>query len=255
VTCDPYNVAESPWAPNPVVWSYGGGRQSVALAVLVEQGKLPRPELAVFADTGREDSATMVYHREHVASFLDLEIAPHELATVDLWSSGGSLLIPAFTSTGKLPTYCSVEWKRRVVSRFLRAKGYGPARPIDLWLGISLDEIERARDSDVAWIRHRFPLLDLRLTRHDCERIIADAGMPPAPKSSCWMCPFRSREQWRDLRDNRPADWDKAVALDAAIRERDPNVFVHRDRLPLADAVAAGPETPEESCQTEFCWT
>jgi 3'-phosphoadenosine 5'-phosphosulfate sulfotransferase (PAPS reductase)/FAD synthetase len=65
------------------VWSYGGGRQSVALAVLVRDGKLPRPDLIVFADTGREDSATMDYHRKHVAPFLQVETASHDLATVD----------------------------------------------------------------------------------------------------------------------------------------------------------------------------
>jgi hypothetical protein len=236
------------------VWSYGGGRQSVALAVLVRDGKLPRPEVVVFADTGREDSATMDYHRANVASFLPLEVAAHDLSTVDLYR-GDTLLIPAFTATGKLPTYCSVEWKRRVVHRFLRQRGYGPKRPVTMWLGISTDEFERARTSDVGWITNAYPLIDLVLSRTDCERIIADAGLPPAPKSSCWMCPFRSREQWNDLRANRPGDWNKAVALDDAIRAVDPNVFVHRDRVPLRDVVGSTKNDAEESCQTEFCWT
>jgi hypothetical protein len=41
----------------PVVWSYGGGTQSAAIAVLVLRGESPRPELVVMADTGREVSA------------------------------------------------------------------------------------------------------------------------------------------------------------------------------------------------------
>ena len=32
-----------------IVWSYGGGVQSAAIAVLVVQGKLPRPERIVMA--------------------------------------------------------------------------------------------------------------------------------------------------------------------------------------------------------------
>lgn len=241
-------------AASALVWSYGGGRQSVALAVLVRDGKLPRPELVVFADTGREDSATMAYHEEHVAPFLSLEVAPHSLATVDLYAHNGDLLIPAFTESGKLPTFCSTEWKRRVVHRFLRSKGYGPRKPVTMWLGISLDEFTRAHDSAVGWIGHGYPLIDLRLSRSDCERIIAEAGLPPAPKSSCFMCPFRSREQWKDLRDNRPADWHKAVEIDASIGQRHPGTYLHRARLRLPEAVEQPTRTEETECQTAFCF-
>jgi 3'-phosphoadenosine 5'-phosphosulfate sulfotransferase (PAPS reductase)/FAD synthetase len=236
------------------VWSYGGGRQSVALAVLVRDGKLPKPEAVVFADTGREDSATMAYHREHVAPWLDVQVAGHDLATVDLYGKNGDLLIPAFTESGKLPTFCSTEWKRRVVHRWLRAHGYGPSKPVTMWLGISLDEFSRAHDSPNKWVTHSYPLIDLRLNRADCERIIADAGLPPAPKSSCWMCPFRSREQWTDLRDNRPGDWRLAVELDTAIRERHPGTYLHRDRLPLAEAADLPTKEQETECQTAFCF-
>ncbi len=41
-----------------LIWSYGGGVQSAAIAVLVLRGELPRPERAVMADTSREASAT-----------------------------------------------------------------------------------------------------------------------------------------------------------------------------------------------------
>ena len=50
-----------------LTWSYGGGTQSVAIAVLVAQGRLPRPELLVIADTGREATETWEYHEKHVA--------------------------------------------------------------------------------------------------------------------------------------------------------------------------------------------
>lgn len=34
------------------VWSFGGGVQSAAIAVMVVKGVLPRPDLIVIADTG-----------------------------------------------------------------------------------------------------------------------------------------------------------------------------------------------------------
>ena len=53
-----------------VVWSYGGGTQSAAIAVLVLRGELPRPERIVMADTSREASATWAYLAEVVGPAL-----------------------------------------------------------------------------------------------------------------------------------------------------------------------------------------
>ena len=70
----------------PVVWSYGGGVQSAAIAVLVLRGELPRPACIVMADTSREASATWAYLDGVVQPALAevglrVEIALHELAT------------------------------------------------------------------------------------------------------------------------------------------------------------------------------
>ena len=45
------------------VWSYGGGTQTAAIAVLILQGRLPKPDIAVMADTGREIASTWDYLR------------------------------------------------------------------------------------------------------------------------------------------------------------------------------------------------
>ena len=245
------------------IWSYGGGVQTAAIGVLIVQGKLPVPAAVVMADTGREDSATWNYLTNVMAPYLakvgvTVEIAPHSLSTVDLHSKSGDLLIPAFTSTGKLPTYCSVEWKQRVVQRWLRSRDYGPKQPVRIWLGMSTDEASRAKDSPTAWASHHYPLLyDVPMNRAECVGIVRSAGLSDAPKSSCWMCPFRADKQWRDLRDNRPEDWAKAVAFDKAIREKDPDVFVHKSAVPL-DQVDLG-ETGDQpdlfgSCDTGYCY-
>ena len=43
------------------IWSYGGGKQSAAIAALILQDRLPKPDLIVMADTGRERSSTWRY--------------------------------------------------------------------------------------------------------------------------------------------------------------------------------------------------
>lgn len=238
-----------------IVWSYGGGVQTAAIAALIVAGQLPKPDLTVMADTGREAAATWRYRRQVMEPFLaragiTIETASHDLATVDLYSHKGELLIPAFTDSGKLPTFCSVEWKRRPIRRWLRARG---VTGCDLWLGISVDELERAKDSGVRWIRHVYPLLTMvPIRRAECLAVVERAGLPPAPRSSCWMCPHRSNDEWRALDVTERV---QAADLEHAIRERDPGLWLHSSRQPIASApfVAAGPA--EKPCDGGFCWT
>jgi hypothetical protein len=255
------------------VLSYGGGRQTVAICVLVAQGKLPRPERIVCADTGREAQSTWDYLDAQVAPLLStvgltVEIASHDLATVDLYSGNGDLLIPAYTKDGKLPTFCSTEWKRRPVRRWLRTNGYGPAKPVSLWLGISVDEVGRAKPSPTSWITHRYPLLmDVALNKRECVALVKAAGLPEPPRSSCWMCPHRADAEWLALS---PVDRVKANALDAEIRSRDitngnGGIWLHKSRKPLAelsDAELTKPtevlplfgEPGQEECESGYCF-
>lgn len=230
-----------------LIWSYGGGVQSVAIAVLLAQGKLPQPERIVIADTSREAQSTWRYLHHHVAPLLaqhhlTVEIASHDLATVDL-RRGDKLLLPAYSlETGApAPTWCSVEWKRRVVRRWLRQQGYSARRPVTIWLGISVDEYQRAKGSGVQWCEHAYPLLTLRLTRRDCRNLIAAAGLPQPAKSACWMCPFRNAQERAMLS---PAERMKADALDAQLR-RDDGVTIY----PLSEQTADGCDAGG------YCWT
>lgn len=252
-----------------VTWSYGGGTQSIAIAILVAQGRLPKPECIVIADTGREASETWEYHEKHTAPLLAsvglrVEVASHDLATVDLYATDGKTILPMYTAEGALRAFCSSEWKKAVLRRFLRSKGYGPKRPVATWIGISLDETERLKSSDVQWQKNHYPLcFDVPMRRSECIQLVKDYGFPEPPKSSCWMCPYRRNAQWRRLRDHYPEDWRKAVALDAEVRERDPQhaLYLHDGRVALADAdLGKDEETAalplfEAGCQAGYCWT
>lgn len=236
-----------------IVWSYGGGVQSAAIAALIVAGKLPRPELAVIADTGREAQATWDYMNGVVMPRLGMPIhvAGHDLATQDLYSTNGDLLIPAFTASGKLPTFCSVEWKKRVVRRWLRAQG---VERCQMWLGISTDELGRAKASDVDWIENVYPLLTIcPMSRSEAFQVVIAAGWPEPPRSSCWCCPHRQDKEWRALP---PEELAKAVALEAEIRERDPDVYLHPARVPLGEVDMTDAQADLwGTCESGYCWT
>lgn len=244
-------------------WSYGGGVQTIAILVLIAQGRLPKPALAVMADTGRERSSTWRYLEQHALPLMtDLGIefhrVSHDLAEVDLYSNKGEELMPLFTRTGKLRTWCSNEWKKRVVRRHLRSLGYGPKNPAVEWLGISLDEIHRMKHSDVDWIQTHWPLcFDVPLRRVECEKLIEDYGLPIPSKSACWMCPHLQDEQWMEMREQDPADFERAVALDEELRQANVQggVWLHSSRIPLVDVEFKEVESlPLFECANS-CWT
>ena len=119
----------------PIVWACGGGVQSAAIAALICRGELPKPDVAVIADTEREKSTTWAYYDAVLAPNLEkagviLHRVPKSLyAKVDLYAlkeeEDGShkILMPMFTdqsgTVGKLPLFCSKEWKARVCDRFV----------------------------------------------------------------------------------------------------------------------------------------
>jgi hypothetical protein len=247
------------------IWSSGGGVQSTAIAALICQGKLEAPDLAVIADTGREYSPVWEYLREVVQPALDavgvtVHIAPHSLATVDIWSGadGDTAIIPAFTNhsgqAGKLPKYCSQEWKTRVVQRFCREHGITDA---DQWIGFSIDEMDRMRayNPNKPW-QHVYPLVDLKMNRGDCMAAIAHMGWPSPPRSACWMCPFRSDEEWKLLKTESPKDMDKAIQLEKDLQAKDPTLFLHKSCIPIGDVQFTDhPDMFAKQCNAGGCFT
>lgn len=83
------------------VFNYGGGVQSVCLTLLIAAGIVEKPDIIVFADTGREVPTTKHYLETYVQPILkeiglQVHIAPHSLASCDLYSLQGAPLMPLY---------------------------------------------------------------------------------------------------------------------------------------------------------------
>ena len=246
-----------------ITLSYGGGKQTIAIVTMILEGKLPRPDMIVMADTAREVRTTFEYMNQVVQPALAeiglrVEIAGHELSKHDLYKSG-DLLLPAFTrqngQLGKMPTFCSNEWKQRVIRRWLRNQDVNDT---DVWLGISLDECERMKDSGLNWYKHVYPLCEIiPMTRQGCIEQIKRFGWPVPHKSRCYMCPNQSAESWKELKYLGNGDFDKAVALENEIRLTDADVYFHSIGIPLMDAVEISEQQMNifDGCDSGYCFT
>jgi hypothetical protein len=139
-----------------------------------------------------------------------------------------------------------------VVERYAR-RVLGLQGPLTHWIGFSLDERKRVKNHS----QRRYPLIEFALSRVDCLRIIADEGLPPPPKSRCWMCPHQHNAEWREVRE-RPELWQQAIELDHEVRDNDERggVFLHAQRVPLeqADLEADDRKEPSRQCGLGMCF-
>jgi hypothetical protein len=173
---------------------------------------------------------------------------------------------------GQLRRQCTHRWKvqplRRWLQKYRRVEDWegNPlgVRPVEQWLGISMDEWQRAKDSDVKYITtNRYPLLEQRMTRNDCGNYLERHGIEVPAKSACVFCPFHNMRAWVEMKAENGPDWQKAVEVDAAIRKARPpfDLFLHRAMIPLVDVDLRTPEDKgqmalwQETCESGYCWT
>lgn len=215
------------------VLSLGAGVQSSTLALMAAKGYLEKPDCAIFADTQGEP--------ENIYKWLDwLEselpfpvyrvtagnLMETEMKVIQSKKSGKLYRknkIPAYVlkhdgSKGLLGRQCTLDFKIVPIQRKVREilgvkRGPGEVRCV-MQIGISVDEADRMKPSRVPYIKHEWPLIDLNMTRKDCLDWMSRHGYPIPPRSACSFCPFHSDDEWRNLKENHPADWDKAVQFE-----------------------------------------
>lgn len=240
--------------------SFGAGVQSTALLVMSNLGVegCPRADVAIFADTG--DEPFWVYEnveRLRKWSKIPVETVTRGHLSADIISrhNGRSprfAAIPAFTSDGEgresmLRRQCTREYKIEPIERRVREicgleKGQRAAGVIKATalIGISLDEVTRMKPSRTKWVRNQYPLVEMGLRRHDCRKIVWEAGLRPPEKSSCVFCPYHSDEFWRRLQMDHPQEWTRVCDLDEAFRDMSRSgiarpVYLHRSLIPLRE--------------------
>lgn len=241
--------------------SLGAGVQSTTVLLLACEGAIPRFDYAIFADTKWEPR--QVYQQLNKVSAIAkkaeipvLTVSAGHIRCDAVDENHRFVTMPLHVrnpdgSKGIARRQCTGEYKIKPLKATARALlGYPhPTRVpagvfADQAIGISVDEIHRAKDSDVRYLHNIFPLLDLGMSRQDCLTYLTEHGFSETVKSACIGCPFSGNARLRWIRDTDPEAWADLVAFDREIRHGSPRAiaegkplrgqfFVHRSLKPL----------------------
>lgn len=262
--------------------SLGAGVQSSVLALLLsrEDPRLveigyPKPNVAIFADTGWEPE--YVYRHlnwlETQLTYPLIRVSEGNIKTnlkKGRTISGHRFIdVPFFTvgrnkKKGMLRRQCTNHYKIRPIYRHVRQLAGGRrGRPFpknthaEMWIGISRDEATRIKPSREPWVIHRWPLVDIAMTRQDCfawfESEYPDRILP---RSACVICPYRSDQHWLELKHSEPASYAEAVNFDRWLRQSTKNPvrtllndrpYLHAARRPLESVINKLDRNPLET--------
>jgi 3'-phosphoadenosine 5'-phosphosulfate sulfotransferase (PAPS reductase)/FAD synthetase len=241
------------------VISLGAGVQSSTMALMAAKGEItPMPVAAVFADTQGEPEEVYRWldYLEPQLPFPVFRVTKgslEERSTTVRFSEKNQkwtlTSIPAFCKNpdgiqGLIPRQCTRDFKidptTKEVNRLRRLRDN--VRAV-LWMGISIDEVLRAKDHrNAPRIINRFPLIDARMSRRDCLSWMQTNGFPEPPRSACYYCPFRSNEEWLRMKQDAPADFSKACVFEGKLQLAATQTstlrgvpFLHRSLVPLAE--------------------
>ena len=242
--------------------------QSTVMALMAEEGHIsPKPDYAVFADTGWEPNSVYdnINWLESVISYPIVRVSNGRSLLADVQNGVNAqgkpwLTLPVFLAdregkeAGINWRQCTKNYKldpiRRAVQVLLGVEprqNMSAETNVEMWLGISTDEAMRIKPSRNWWINNRYPLItDYPMNRDDCRRWFSDRYPErELMRSACIGCPFRSSSSWLEIKIKEPEQFEQAVQLDKMIRSPEHNAgrmfrkqaFLHHRRVPLEEAI------------------
>lgn len=236
--------------------SLGAGVQSSTMALMAAAGEItPMPVAAIFADTQAEPKSvyTWLNWLETQLPFPVHRVTAGHLTADSLRlrtskKSGKTYQkpsLPIFQTNAKngvelLSRQCTLTYKIEPLQKALK-RFVVTGKTVNLWMGISVDEISRCKDARKPWIKHIWPLIEKRMSRVDCLRWMQEHGFPKPPRSACVYCPFHNDAEWRRLKQDEPAAFKQAVAYEQQLQALWPRLtaikpatpFLHRSCKPL----------------------
>lgn len=249
--------------PDLRILSLGAGVQSSTLLMKIYNGEIKPVDYAIFADTGNEPDEVyewFEYLTNKVQDKIKILIVKNERNTgniaEDVLSEVGFFAsIPVYTKnkesgkTGITMRTCTDRYKIRPIGEKIReildVKSMR-GKTVEIVMGISSDEVQRAKYPPNQWQINCYPLVENNISRHQCLEYFGKLGMPKPPRSACIICPYHSNSEWKRIKDNSPTEFAYAVNFDEELRSKDTKsqfvnkldseLFLYKEKIPLKDA-------------------
>lgn len=238
--------------------SLGAGVQSSTMALMAAAGEItPMPIAAIFADTQAEPKSVYMW-LDWLEKQLPFPVHRVTKGSLDTFSTtiryseknGRPTFsgVPAFVlnndgSKGISPRQCTRDFKidpcTKAVNGIRRLNGNIPAI---LWIGISTDEVWRAKPHrNEPRITNRFPLFEKQFNRQNCLDWMTARSFPSPPRSACVFCPYHSDKEWLRMKSKEPEEFQRAVDYEfrfqvmTAKSKLEGVPFLHRSCIPLSE--------------------
>lgn len=233
--------------------SLGVGRQSSAMYLMAVAGEIePRPDLAIFADTGNEPPH--VYEQlEYLMQARFTDIVPIEVVSngniyedsmaafngANVWGEGRWIGPPVFVEGGgPLRRGCTEHYKVKPI--MARINELRDRRQVVNWRGHTTTELHRAKPAHVKYMTVRWPLLEARMSDNSCAVWIERNGHPAFKWSACEICPFRLNQldKAKEL-SIMPETWQRILTIDHLVRDMShlrikKRGYMNRANLPMS---------------------
>lgn len=138
---------------------------------------------------------------------------------------------------GIVSRQCTYDYK--IAPTLRKIKEHAPIKPTKsnqatLWIGFSIDEVQRMSPPKVQYLKHRFPLIELKMDRAACERYLIENDYPVPCRSSCIGCPFHADHEWQQLSMSERLDvedFERRINEIGIKRKNKPSIARNRIRL------------------------
>jgi 3'-phosphoadenosine 5'-phosphosulfate sulfotransferase (PAPS reductase)/FAD synthetase len=248
---DPFKITE------PTCISFSGGRTSAYMlwrVLQAHQMSLPDEAIVCFANTGKEDEATLRFVQDcsdrwnveiHWLEFQDADPA-FRRASFETASRNGEPFEALIKKRNYLPNpvtrFCTAELKIRTIHKYLKSLGWEHNEQMD-WVGMRADEQRRAaKIAD----KSRIPLVTAGITKEDVGAFWKaqpfDLGLPNnngvTMHGNCDLCFLKGGAQVLSLIAEKPERgiwWAKMEAL--ALASKPSGAVFRSDRPSYASMI------------------
>ena len=215
-------------------------------------GKLPDDAIVIFANTGKEDEATLKFVHDCETNWnvpiVWVEYVNNEntklnfkVVTYETASRNGEPFEAVIRKRQYLPNpvtrFCTTEMKIRTIHKYLKSIGWDDHNENSDWIGIRADEPRRA----AKFARERIPLVVAGIGKGDVGDFWKsqpfDLGLPNfngvTYHGNCDLCFLKGESQTRSLIAEKPERaiwWAKMEALALALASKPSGALFRKDR-------------------------